>query len=31
LTCAYGCSCWSADEENSLRIFLTMDTLYRLS
>ena len=31
LTCANGCSCWSPDEENSLRVFLTMDALYRLS
>jgi hypothetical protein len=31
LTCANGCSCWSPDEENSLRFFLTMDALYRLS
>jgi hypothetical protein len=31
VTCANGCSCWSADEENSPRFFLTMDALYRLS
>jgi hypothetical protein len=31
LTCTNGCSCWSADEENSLGFFLTMDALYRLS
>jgi hypothetical protein len=31
LTCANGCSCWSPGEENSPRIFLTMDALYRLS
>ena len=31
LTCANGCSCWSADEENSPGVFLTMDALYRLS
>jgi hypothetical protein len=31
LTCANGCSCWSADEENSLQVFLIMDALYRLS
>jgi hypothetical protein len=31
LTSANGCSCWSPDEENSPRIFLTMDALYRLS
>jgi hypothetical protein len=31
LACANGCSCWSADEENSPRFFLTMDALYRLS
>jgi hypothetical protein len=31
LTCADGCSCWSPGEENSPRIFLTMDALYRLS
>jgi hypothetical protein len=31
LTCTNGCSCWSADEENSPQIFLTMDALYRLS
>jgi hypothetical protein len=31
MTCANGCSCWSPDEENSPRNFLTMDALYRLS
>ena len=31
LTCANGCFCWSPDEENSPRFFLTMDALYRLS
>jgi hypothetical protein len=31
LTCINGCSCWSPDEENSPRFFLTMDALYRLS
>jgi hypothetical protein len=31
LTCANGCSCWSPGEENSPRIFLTMDVLCRLS
>src|SRR5512132_1460221 len=31
LTCTNGCSCWSPDEENSPRVFLTMDALYRLS
>jgi hypothetical protein len=31
LTCTNGRSCWSSDEENSLRFFLTMDALYRLS
>jgi hypothetical protein len=31
LTCTNGCSCWSADEENSPGVFLTMDALYRLS
>jgi hypothetical protein len=31
LTCTNGCSCWSTDEENSPRIFLTMDVLCRLS
>jgi hypothetical protein len=31
LTCTNGCSCWSPDEENRLRFFLTMDALYRLS
>jgi hypothetical protein len=31
VTCTNGCSCWSADEGNSPRIFLTMDALYRLS
>jgi hypothetical protein len=30
-TCTNGCSCWSADEENSPRFFLTMDVLCRLS
>jgi hypothetical protein len=28
LTCANGCSCWSPDEENSPRFFLTMEALY---
>jgi hypothetical protein len=27
LTCTNGCSCWSTDEKNSPRIFLTMDAL----
>jgi hypothetical protein len=31
LTYANGCSCWSTDEENRPRVFLTMDALYRLS
>jgi hypothetical protein len=31
LTCINGCSCWSPDEENSPRILLTMDALYRQS
>ena len=31
LTCTNGCSCWSPNEENSPRVFLTMDALYRLS
>jgi hypothetical protein len=31
LTCTDGRSCWSPDEENSPRFFLTMDALYRLS
>jgi hypothetical protein len=31
MTSTNGCSCWSADEENSPRFFLTMDALYRLS
>jgi hypothetical protein len=31
LTCTNGRSCWSPDEENNSRIFLTMDALYRLS
>jgi transposase-like protein len=31
MTCTNGCSCWSPDEENSPRFFLTMDALYRLS
>ena len=31
LTCVNDCSCWSADEENSPGVFLTMDALYRLS
>jgi hypothetical protein len=31
LTCTNGCSCWSADEENSPGVFLSMDALYRLS
>jgi hypothetical protein len=31
LTCTNGCSCWSADEENSSSFFLTMDAIYRLS
>jgi hypothetical protein len=31
LTCTNGCSCWSPDEENRLRVFLTMDALFRLS
>ena len=31
LTCTIGCSCWSPDEENSPRFFLTMDVLCRLS
>jgi hypothetical protein len=31
LTCENGCSCWSPDEENTPRFFLTMDALYRLS
>jgi type IV secretory pathway VirB6-like protein len=31
LTCTNGCSCWSPEEKNSPRVFLTMDALYRLS
>jgi len=31
LTCTNGCSCWSTDEENRPRFFLTMDVLCRLS
>jgi len=31
LTCTNGCSYWSPDEENSPRVFLTMDALYRLN
>jgi hypothetical protein len=31
LTCTNGCSCWSPDEENSPKLFLTMDVLCRLS
>src|SRR4029450_2273029 len=31
LTCTNGCPCWSPDEENSPRLFLTMDVLCRLS
>jgi hypothetical protein len=31
MTCANGCSCWSPDEENSPRVFPTMDVLCRLS
>ena len=31
LTCTNGCSCWSSNEGNRPRVFLTMDALYRLS
>src|SRR5215212_10308563 len=30
LTCTNGCSCWSLDERNSPRFFLTMDVLCQL-